>query len=436
MQTTAQTGAVDVLQAPASLSEHVRGGVALAILLVIFVTLAPFSDLGDPKVFELSSGNEAATYITLFVLVALAGLLLRRSGLVPLRTLATWENLLLLAWLVLVSVALSADLNTSARRFVLSFATLLLAAMLPWLTRGLRHFTNLMLATAALILALSFIGVLVAPHLAIHQASDLWEPEIAGDWRGIFAHKNVAAGVMAVFIFVGWFVGRMGRPLVGALIALAAFIFLVFSGGKSALGMVLIVGVIAFFVARARSVWTKALFAFGPLALITFLTVGSIMSDAARSLLRALPIDVTFTGRTEIWAFALESLGAHPWKGHGFEAFWYSEAVRYSAEDSTRWMVEVATSHNSYVDLALTIGIPGLALVALAFLVVPLRDFHRTLTTPENQEFARFFLVLWLFALYLGTFEAFFLSRATPMWFVLALAVCGLRYTSRYAVKD
>lgn len=99
-------------------------------------------------------------------------------------------------------------------------------------------------------------------------------------------------------------------------------------------------------------------------------------------------------------------------------------------------MVEVATSHNSYVDLALTIGIPGLALVALAFIVVPLRDFHRTYATPENAEFSRFFLVLWLFALYLGTFEAFFLSRATPMWFILALAVCGLRYTSQFAVKE
>jgi O-antigen ligase len=242
--------------------------------------------------------------------------------------------------------------------------------------------------------------------------------------------------MMAVFIYTGWLVARRGRPLIGALIALAAFVFLVFSGGKSALGMVVVVGVIAFFVDRARSVWAKAMIAFGPLALIGFLTVGSITSEAARALLRALPIDATFTGRTEIWAFALDALSAHPWKGHGFEAFWYSDSVRFGAEDSTRWMVEVATSHNSYVDLALTIGIPGLALVALAFLVAPLRDFQRRLATPENMDFSRFFLVLWLFALYLGTFEAFFLSRATPMWFILALAVCGLRYTSQFAVKD
>jgi O-antigen ligase len=72
----------------------------------------------------------------------------------------------------------------------------------------------------------------------------------------------------------------------------------------------------------------------------------------------------------------------------------------------------------------------------LAFLAVPLRDFHRTLDTGPNREFARFFLVLWLFSLYLGTFEAFFLSRMSPMWFIFALAVCGLRFTTQFEVRD
>jgi O-antigen ligase len=149
-----------------------------------------------------------------------------------------------------------------------------------------------------------------------------------------------------------------------------------------------------------------------------------------------LPIDVTFTGRTDIWSFAIDALAAHPWKGQGFEAFWYSDSVRFGAEDSSKWMVDVATSHNSYVDLALTIGLPGLALVVLAFMAAPLRDFHHTLATVPNREFARFFLVLWLFSLYFGSFEAFFLSRESPIWFVMALAVCGLRFTARLEVKD
>ncbi|HWF96414.1 MAG TPA: O-antigen ligase [Xanthobacteraceae bacterium] len=436
MRNIVQAPASDALRLPEGLSGSLRGGVAVAILLVIFVTLTPFSDLGDPKLLELSSGNETATYLAVLLLVGAAGVLLHRSGERPLQMLVTPENLLLLAWLTVVSVALSVDPGISARRFILSLATFLLAAMLPWLTRGLKHFSTLILGIAALVLVLSYLGILLVPHLTIHQASDLVEPEIAGDWRGIYGHKNAAASVMAVFVYVGWFVARMGRPLSGALISIAAVMFLIGSGGKSALGMVFVVGVVAFFVDRAQSLRAKALVAFGPLFLIAFLTVGSITSETARALVSALPIDVTFTGRTEIWGFALDMLAAHPWKGQGFEAFWYSDSVRFGAEDSTMWMVDVATSHNSYVDLALTIGLPGLGLVMLAFVVAPLRDFHHTLATRQNKEFARFFLLLWLFSLYLGTFEAFFLSRVDPTWFMLAMAVCGLRFTAQLEVKD
>ncbi len=412
------------------------GLVAGAILLAIFVTLSPFSDLGKSDPLQASSGVEAPTYFVLLFLAGIAGLLLYRAGRLTLPCVATKANLVLLAWLLAVGVAMSVAPGISTRRFVLTFLTFLLAAMLPALTRGSKHLADLLLLTAATVLVLSYLGVLLVPHLAIHQSNDLGEPELAGAWRGIFGHKNGAASAMVVFVFAGWFAARMGKPFAGGLVAVASFVFLVFTGGKSELRMLLIVSVIAVGVARAGSLWTKALLVLGPLALLAFLTVGSVASATARAVLHALSIDPTFTGRTEIWKFAFEAISQHPWKGHGFEAFWYSESLRYGVEDSSLWMAAVATSHNSYIDLALTIGIPGLALTFLAFVVAPLRDFHRTLPTVENIALAHLFLVLWLFALYLGMFEAFFLSRANHMWFVLAMAACGLRCTALFAAKE
>lgn len=431
----AEPQGVEAASAPADALDTICAAIALAILFVFFVTLEPFQDLGDPKLITLSSGTETLTYLTIFGFAGLSGLILLLRNRLPLGVLVTKANVLLLGWLV-VSVILSSDVGTSGRRFVLTFTTFMLAAMLPWLTRGLRQFTMLILITAAFVVALSYLGVLLVPHLTIHQSSDLVEIDIAGDWRGIYGHKNVAASVMAIFVYFGWFVARTGRPIAGYLLSAAAFIFLLNSGGKSASGMVFIVAVIAYFVVRARSFAARALIALGPLAVISFLTVGSVVSDTARAIVAMLPIDASFTGRTEIWDFALDAIKAHPWKGQGFEAFWYSENVRYGAENSTKWMVDVATSHNSYVDLVLTIGLPGLAAVILAFMVMPLRDFHRARENVENQELSRLFLVLWLFLLYLGTFEAFFLKVASPLWFVLALTVCGLRYTAAYEVRD
>jgi O-antigen ligase len=433
MQVTAQTS--PAAQERASSADTLCGLLAGAILLVIFVTLEPFTDLGRIDPLQTTSGSEATTYFIMMALVAVSALLLHRVHRLTLPCLATRPNLALLAWIVVVGVAMSVDPSVSARRFVLCLLTFLLAAMLPALTRGTQHFTGLLVLTAATVLVLSYLGVLLVPHLTIHQATDLGEPELAGAWRGIYGHKNTAAGVMAVFIYVGVFAARRGRPLAGSSIALASFVFVVFSGGKSALGMVFIVTAIAFVVERAGSLWSRVLVVLGPLAVLSFLTVGAAYSGLARAVLRALSIDPTFTGRTEIWKFAFDAIAEHPWKGHGFEAFWYSQALRYGVEDKTRWMAAVATSHNSYVDLALTIGIPGLALVFIAFVIAPLRDFQRTLPTAENIALARFFMVLWLFALYLGTFEAFFLSRVNPMWFTLALAMCGLRCTALLPVK-
>jgi O-antigen ligase len=299
----------------------------------------------------------------------------------------------------------------------------------------LRHFTGLLLFTAAVVLILSYLGVLLVPQLTIHQPGDLVEPELAGKWRGIYGHKNVAAGVMAVFVYTGWFAIRIGQPLAGGAVALAAFIFLIFSGGKSELALLFVVPMIAALVARARSIWLKAFLALAPLVMLLFLTIGAVASTTAQAILRALSIDPTFTGRTDIWKFALTAIAEHPWKGHGFEAFWFSEALRHGVEGKTKWLAQVATSHNSYIDVALTIGIPGLALTLLAFLVQLLRDFDRALPSPENRVFARYLLSLWLFALYSGTFEAFFFNRVAPMWFVLALAVCGLHCTRLLEVK-
>ena len=257
------------VRARASTVDTLCGFVATVILFAIFVTLNPFSDLGivDPS---QSRRSEAPIYFVLLFLTVFAGVLLyRRRPIYPVDP-RDPANVTLLAWLLAVGVVLSVEPSISARRFVLALLTFLLAAMLLPLTRGLRHFTGLLLFTAAVVLILSYLGVLLVPHLTIHQPGDLVEPELAGKWRGIYGHKNVAAGVMAVFIYTGWFATGIGQPLAGGAVALAAFIFLIFSGGKSELALLFVVPLIAALVARARSIWLKAFFAFTPLAMLPF----------------------------------------------------------------------------------------------------------------------------------------------------------------------
>jgi O-antigen ligase len=408
--------------------------VALAILGVFFITLDPFTNLADASTALVeTTGRLATTYIACFVLAAASVIIIALRGEIAYVLAGTAPVVILSGWLCF-SVVYSSDPVTSAQRLTLSLVTFALAGMLPWLTRGMHQFANLLLVAALSVVVLSYIGVALFPHLAVHQATDLLENALAGDWRGIYPQKNEAAMMMVVCLNIGWLAARTGKPIVGVPLAIAALVFLSLSGGKAALALIFITSALAYLIARSRSFWWRAIIAFGPMVAITFLTVGSVMSDAAMSVLKLLPIDPTFTGRDGIWRFAIDAARQNLLTGYGFEAFWHSSTIEAGAE-GVGWERLAHTSHNGFLDMALTIGMPGLALLIFAFVITPLHDFQRTLHTPENETLAFFFLNVWLFMLYQNLFEAFFLSRADPMWFALALGICGLRYTARYAVR-
>ena len=408
--------------------------IALAILGIFFITLDPLPNLADASTALVeTTGRLASTYITCFILTALSLLVIAQRGDIAHVLAGTAPVFILSGWLF-VTLLYSSDPATSAQRLTLSLATYALAGMLPWLTRCMHQFANLLLVAALSVVVLSYVGVAFFPHLAVHQASDLLENAQAGDWRGIYQHKNEAAMMMVVCLHIGWLAARTGKPVLGTAVALAALTFLPFSGGKSELGLLFIACGLAFMITKTQSFWWRAAIALGPLAMIGFLTVGSVMSSTAQSILDLLPIDPTFTGRSGIWQFAISAAKESYLTGYGFEAFWHSSTVESGAEGAG-WERFAHTSHNGYLDMALTIGLPGLVLLVFAFVITPLRDFQRTLQTPENETLAFFFLNVWLFMLYQNMFEAFFLSRADPMWFALALGMCGLRYTARYPVR-
>ena len=64
------------------------------------------------------------------------------------------------------------------------------------------------------------------------------EPEHAGLWRGLFAHKNLAGPVMACFSFAGLYLMRRGWRFRGLFLLVAAMIFMANTGSKTTAGLV------------------------------------------------------------------------------------------------------------------------------------------------------------------------------------------------------
>jgi O-antigen ligase len=340
---------------------------------------------------------------------------------------------LFVGWLC-ITVLLSFDPGTSIRRFTITACVIAVTAALPLLAKSQAEIMRWLSIAALVLLATCYLGILLAPHLSIHQATDPQEPGLAGNWRGSFGHKNGAAAVMAILMFLGIYFIRAGGWILGIAVISLSLLFLLYAGGKSALTLCFMVLLLTSLCQVIRSFWLRAVLLLTPLVLLNMLGVGTVMSDSLAEIAKLLPLDASFTGRTDIWTFAIQSLQPRLATGYGFAAFWGSTAIQ-DLPEGKEWAAFASHSHNGYLDTALGMGLPGLALLIGAIVIKPLRDFQAADQGGNGGPLATLFLRIWLFGLYLSSMESFFLDRAEPMWFTVLVAVFGLHYMARFRAK-
>jgi O-antigen ligase len=409
-----------------------RGALFIAILAVGLVSFAPFPDLSAIESAQLTQGNDFWIYVAFTVLAVASGLAVWRTDKPALKSLMTPSYLALAGWIG-VSCLTSQDPTTSIKRAALLGFVVICTASLFLLPRNRDDLTRLLSWIALLILALSYLGVVFFPQYAIHQAADLNEPQLAGDWRGLFGHKNMASAVFSVLAFFGLFV-RWERRFVGWLIFILSIVFVIASGGKSSIGICALTIVVSFLAARANNIVLWVAIVFSPLAALNLLGVGSVLWPALSEYSAMLPLDASFTGRTDVWSFALPKAAESLLFGHGFLAFWNTEALRYGMEQTTTWAGGAAHAHNGYLDAIISMGLPGLFLTLAALVIKPVRDFRRGLALNDEPALTLLFMQIWLFSLYLNCFESFFFDRANPSWIALLFALFGAHYLAEFRI--
>jgi O-antigen ligase len=411
----------------------VRGATFIGILLVTWISLRPFPDLSDTRLEDVSSGKDALTYALFGGLAVLTLSLTMRDNMRGLASLMTPGLVMFGSWLCL-TVVLSLDPGTSIRRLALSVFVIAVAAAMMLLPKSQNELMRWFSIAALVLLATCYLGILLAPNLSIHLATDAQEPGLAGNWRGSFGHKNGAAAMMAMLLFLGIYIVRSGAWISGAAIIGLASLFLLNSAGKSSVTLCFAVLLLTSATSIVRSFWLRAVMLFTPLLLLNLLSVGTVMSDSLAEIAKILPLDSSFTGRTDIWTFAVQALGERLPTGYGFSSFWGSSAIQ-NLPEGKEWAAFASHSHNGYLDTALGTGLPGLALLIVALVIEPLRNFHRADLGGNNGPLEMVLFRIWLFGLYLSSMESFFLDRADPLWFTFLLAVFGLHYLARFRAK-
>lgn len=370
--TQAERSAIARVRAPATLWSH--RGAETAMLSLWFLTTA-----------TTFPGDAALLYgLTLYFL---AGLWVRRRATLTLAKRA-WP-LLLLPTVALASIAWSEAAILSLRSG-LQLALTVLICLYVAARFGARQ----------VVLALFFAGVIIA---ALSAPDALQQIARGEDARGLFDHKNFFAKRMGVLALAAAAVAAdRGHGLVlraGAAGALAAAIGLV-AASNSATGIVTL-GVGLIVLMGCVLVWrpargARALIAAGAATLTlagAFAVVETGRSgDLPTQALRALGRDQTLTGRTLLWAAAQREIAERPMLGAGQGAFWRpaNTDAQVLLELSYKPRGIMFTFHNSWFEIAVALGLFGLALGIAATLWSTLAVVGAALR--EGAPAAAFFL--------------------------------------------
>ena len=424
------------LDARAFPSARVATVLAVVLFTVIIMSFRPFQPAGAQVQGESGGGD----IVNQLGFSALGGLsLLGLFCLVDPRVIRVFFSpwwLLLLAF-VGISVMHAADPSAAARAaFFTVIGVLVIVAVLALLRSG-DAFSTVLAFAGVTIVAVSYVGIALLPDVAIHTSASN-EPQHAGLWRGVFAHKNIAGPVMACFSFAGLYLMRRGRHFLGAVLLVSAVIFVANTGSKTTAALVpLTFAVVVLPGLIGMRLLTVALFS---LAMIGtgLATLGIVYIEPLKEFAHSEFGDLTYTGRVTLWEFGGEMLAQHPWFGYGYDSFWGSKMLLDTDNPFDRpWDIrDIVHGHDGYLDVALTMGVPAVCVAVFTFLVEPLRDYLRVPHLKENIYLADFFMMVLLFTALNAFLESFFFRRADPVWLFFVFAVLGMRLVARVPIRS
>ena len=338
-----------------------------------------------------------------------------------------------IAAVLVVSVVVAPDPDVVLRSVVLTVICMLIASSVVLLPPDEQSFQRVSAAAILTILAISYSGILLFPDLSIHGSGGS-EGQHAGLWRGHFAHKNLAGPVMSVFAMFGIYLWRSGLRGLGAAIAILSLIFVIQTGSKTTNGL-LPISILIVLAGRLFILPVLTVTLYGVVvAAVALLTIGTLYSPVLAEITASILSDPSFTGRVTLWEYGIENIPDKLWFGTGYDSFWGTPVVT-NIEHPYEWdwdFRDIVHGHNNFVDMALTTGIIGFAVLFWALFLAPALNYVRSYRFAANHNLADLFMMILVFLTLLSFLETFFLRRMDPIWLTMVMAIVGLQLTSRY----
>lgn len=320
---------------------------------------------------------------------------------------------LFLIALVAASTFWSIDQGLTARRMLAIAMTtafgIYLAARYNW-----REMLALFGVTWIILCVGSFIISLGMPSIGV-------ETEIhVGAWKGLWFQKNALGAHMAratlLFAFLAITQPDTRKAWLFGLV-LAVLLVLLSTSKTSLLGMLIGFGVLFIGWFMRRGPVSSLSMLWSMIAVATALTIIALTNPDF--LFGLIGRDATLTGRTDIWAALFEVIDERPLLGYGYGSFWSpgSDPALY-VKELTQW--DVPTAHNGWLETWLSVGLVGLVLFAVSFVLTLGRAFVTAFTHWNGFFVLAFILQFFVFSLS----ESIILQQNSITW-VMYMAVAA-----------
>jgi exopolysaccharide production protein ExoQ len=206
-------------------------------------------------------------------------------------------------------------------------------------------------------------------------------------WRGVMGHKNSLGRLMAwtsahfAILMVYLRKKRIWFSL-GFCLALAT---LIASQAKSSYticaGALALLPLYRTFLQRYR---TKALFISTSL-IFSIASISWVSTNIEFIIVDVLGKSLTLNGRQAVWEHLFSRIAERPWLGYGLDAFWKNSDEIWLAQNSLHWFSGHA--HSGFIDITLQLGLVGLSLFVLSFILILIRVIYLLEVTKRIEYF-------------------------------------------------
>lgn len=401
---------------------HLAALVSIAAVIIL-CALGPFMSF-KPAPFT-GDGSPARQMAYMFVL------LLTLYAAAPM---GDWRRLfvlpftlvLALAWCwISLSWAIAPDIGT--RRLMLT-TIVALCLFLAVDRAGYRHSMATIRLCMVLILVSNYLAVILWPGFGIHQPGEVGDEALIGNWRGVMIQKNFAGAICAFTILAFTFDAKQVKGWIRLLLIAATTFFLLKSMSKTSMGILVLSMLIGWIFSLYQPRYRLLLI---PFFVISTIVIGVLVMWHWTEIVAPYYSRDALTGRVQIWPAMFAYSQNHLMLGTGYGSFWNIGLGKSPIfEYATGWITNYASQgHNGYIDLLVTIGLPGLILVTLATLVVPVIRLLASLTIERGA--GALLLSFIIFATGHNLTESSLMDRDTIVQVFLMIALALTRVTLR-----